>query len=244
MKLGGEDKKKVIALSALGVVAAYLLYTNVLSDSSPTPSAPAPKAASAIDPTAATSPVAPAAQSTQPRPLITNRGSKSDEFHPVFRPKNRTGEQAPNLAEVDPTLHTELLAKVQELKVEGGQRNLFQFGAAEPAPLKGDEPRVAVSRPYIYPQPPPPKAADPGPPPPPPPTPPSFKYYGLATKRIDNKKTAFFLDGEDIILATEGMTIKTRWRLVRINTDSVTLEDTQNKKQQPLQISEDVGGTS
>ena len=35
-----------------------------------------------------------------------------------------------------------------------------------------------------------------------------MKYYGLATKRIDGKKTAFFLDGEHILLATEGMTVK------------------------------------
>ena len=35
-----------------------------------------------------------------------------------------------------------------------------------------------------------------------------MKYYGLATKRIDGKKTAFFLDGEEIILAPEGYTVK------------------------------------
>ena len=48
-----------------------------------------------------------------------------------------------------------------------------------------------------------------------------MKYYGLATKRIDGKKTAFFLDGEDIILATEGMTVKKRYKIVRINAESV-----------------------
>jgi hypothetical protein len=243
MKLGSEDKKKVIALSVLGGVAAIVLYVNFFSDSSPTPTAPR-KAATALDPAVATSPVAPASTSTQPKPLITSRGSKGEEFHPALHPKNRTGEQAINLNEVDPTLHTEMLAKVREVKLEGGQRNLFQFGAAEvPAALKGPEPVItAMGKPYIFPKPVPPEVK-PGPVVEPPPPPPSFKYYGLATKRIDNKKTAFFLDGEDIILATEGMTIKTRWRLIRINTDSVTLEDTQNKKQQPLAISEDVGGT-
>ena len=34
------------------------------------------------------------------------------------------------------------LAKVQEAKLEGGQRNLFQYGAAPPPELKGDEPKV------------------------------------------------------------------------------------------------------
>ena len=46
-----------------------------------------------------------------------------------------------------------------------------------------------------------------------------MKYYGLATKRIDDKKTAFFLDGEDILLATEGMTVKKHYKIVRINAE-------------------------
>ena len=54
--------------------------------------------------------------------------------------------------------------------------------------------------------------------------------------------------GEDIIFATEGMTVKTRWRVVRISAESVMLEDTQTKKQQALAISEEAtsggGGSS
>ena len=60
---------------------------------------------------------------------------------------------------------------------------------------------------------------------------------------IDNKKTAFFLDGEDIILATEGMTVKRRYRIVRINAESVVIEDTDVKREQTVKISEDAGGT-
>jgi hypothetical protein len=100
-----------------------------------------------------------------------------------------------------------------------------------------------LGKPVIYPQPDRPKPPEP-PKVEPPPTPPSFKYYGLATKRIDNKRTAFFLDGEEIILATEGMTVKSRWRVVRIGADSVMLEDMQTKRQQPLGLSEDAGGSS
>jgi hypothetical protein len=71
-----------------------------------------------------------------------------------------------------------------------------------------------------------------------------MKYYGVATKRIDGKKTAFFLDGEDILLATEGMTVKKRYKIVRINAESVVIEDTEVKREQTLKISEDAGGTS
>jgi hypothetical protein len=248
MKAGVEDKKKVGVLAVLMLAAGYFFYDNVLSTpggSSPPPAAPTAVAKRSADldagTTLPTTPEAPA-KSTQPRPL-SNRSSRNDEFHPVLRPRNRQGEPAANLENVDPTIHTELLAKVQDVKIEGGQRNLFQFGPAAPVELpKKEEPKIKVAKVYDYPRPyvPPPPPGPP--PPPPPPPPPSFKYYGLATKRIDNKRTAFFLDGEEIILATEGMTVKSRWRVVRIGTDSVMLEDAQTKKQQPLALSEDAGG--
>jgi len=241
MKLGADDKKKVTWLGGLLVVAAVsYVYFNVLPDSGSSPTATPRVAAPPVNPAGSNTP---AAQSTQPRPLITNR-AKTDEFRPVLRSKNRQGEAQIDPSTVDPTIHIELLAKVQDAKIEGGQRNLFQFGAAAPVePLKGKEPIVKVAKVFDYPRPLAPKPPDPGPPLPPPPTPPSFKYYGLATKKIDNKRTAFFLDGEDIILATEGMTVKSRWKVVRINAESVTLEDALTKKQQLLAISEEAGGS-
>ena len=75
---------------------------------------------------------------------------------------------------------------------------------------------------------------------------PSTTEPGKFQYEIDfaNKKTAFFLDGEDIILATEGMNVKKRYRVVRINNDSVVLEDVELKREQTLKISEDAGGTA
>jgi hypothetical protein len=251
MKLGTEDRNKVIILGVLALGAAYAVYDNVLSGPSSAPQTPSPLRRNA-DLDIATSPLnAPSAssqaQSTRPRPLV-KRNSRGDEFHPVLRNKNaRPDVQQVNLTDIDPTIHFELLAKVQNMKLEGGQRNLFQFGAppaAEVKPLAGEEPKIAMGKPYIFPKPDPPKVEPPPPAPPPPPTPPSFKYYGLATKRINNKKTAFFLDGEEIIFAIEGMTVKSKWRVIRIGAESVMLEDTQTKKQQPLTLSEDAGGTS
>ncbi len=247
MKLGAQDKRKVIALSALLLVAGYLVYTNLLSDPAPSaPSAPNPAAQRSADPDAApaSAPSAPAASSSAPARRAGGRNPKNDEFHPVFRARNSQGEAPLDAMAVDPTIHIDLLAKVQDAKMEGGQRNLFQFGAAPPG-LNGPEPIVKpkpVAQVYDYPRPFVPKPPEPKPAGPPPP-PPSFKYYGLATRRINNQRTAFFLDGEDIILATEGMTVKGRWRLVRIGSESVMLEDNQTKKQQPMAISEEAGGT-
>src|ERR1022692_1889198 len=72
----------------------------------------------------------------------------------------------------------------------------------------------------------------PGPPPAPPPpqAPPiTLKYYGYSSARGDNRKHAFFLDGEDILVAAEGETVKKRYRVVRIGVNSVVMEDTQFK---------------
>ena len=148
---------------------------------------------------------------------------------------------------MDPTLRLDLLAKVQDVKLDGGQRNLFQFGKAEAGGrAKGPEPKIVPKAKGSdgaareAPPPPPP----PGPPVIPPPPPITPKYYGLATKQIDGSKTAFFLDGEDIILATEGMTVKKRYKIVRINSESVVIEDTDVKREQTLKIAEDAGGTA
>jgi len=249
MTLGTLNRKTIGMIGALVLAASYSVYTNFFdtpASSSPRPSPAGQRNAEIADAAApVTSVNTPAAQSTQPRPILS-RNARGDEFHPILRKKNaRPDEQQINPNEIDPTIHFELLAKVQEMKQEGGQRNLFQFGAppVQAAPLKGPEPVIAMGKPVIYPQPDRPKPPEP-PKVEPPPTPPSFKYYGLATKRIDNKRTAFFLDGEDIILATEGMTVKSRWRVVRIGADSVMLEDMQTKRQQPLGLSEDAGGSS
>jgi len=167
--------------------------------------------------------------------------SRGDEFHPSLRSKRK--EDQINPLTVDPTLHLDLLAKVQNVKLDGGQRNLFQFGAAEAAHLAGEEPRIVPKRPRMGPEPPAPPAP-PAPPPPPPPMPPiTMKYYGLATKRIDGKKTGFFLDGDEIILATEGMIVKKRYKIMRINPETVVVQDLEVKRDQTLKIAEDAGGT-
>ncbi|HTS66778.1 MAG TPA: hypothetical protein VMH28_32360 [Candidatus Acidoferrales bacterium] len=241
IKLGAENKKAVWALSILGAVAAIVLYTNVISDStapapSPAKSAVAGRSRAVEMPTAESAPATPARKLTQ--------RARSDEFRPVFRSKRPEDRIDP--LSIDPTLRTDLLAKVQKVALEGGARNLFQFGAAPPPPkeeLKGPEPKIVVAKKYDYPRPVAPPAP-PGPPPPPPPDPPiDVKYYGLATTQIDGKKTAFFLDGDSIILAPEGGIVKKKYRVVRIGLTSVQMENVDSKKQQTVQLAEDAGAS-
>jgi hypothetical protein len=84
--------------------------------------------------------------------------------------------------------------------------------------------------------------ADAGPPPPPPPPPIMLKYYGYSSARGDNRKRAFFLDGDDILVAGEGEVVKKRYRVVRIGVNSVVMEDTQFKHEQTLPLQEEAAG--
>jgi hypothetical protein len=151
---------------------------------------------------------------------------------------------------VDPTLRLDLLAKVQSVEPEGGGRNLFQYCTTCPTeqevaknlgPIpKTDKIAVNGAKPT------PPTTAStaltappPAPPGPPPPPPINLKYYGYSTKRSDGEKKAFFLDGEDIIVAAEGEIIKKQYKVVRIGVNSVQMEDTASKSSQTLPIQQD-----
>ena len=52
-------------------------------------------------------------------------------------------------------------------------------------------------------------------------------------------KTAFFMDGDDILIQAEGSTFKGRYRLLRIGVNSAVVEDMQFKLEQTLPLAED-----
>jgi hypothetical protein len=249
MKVGTEDKKKVAFLAALGLLAAYMVYSSFFSgpSSSPRPLPVASERNTAVDlrgVDGAPAPSMPASTAPRKTPLrMTGNRPKGEEFHPMLRPKRPEDRVDP--ATIDPELRLDLLAKVQEVKLDGGARNLFQFGAppVKAVKLEGPETFLAMGKPFVYPQP-DKKPEDPKPVAEAPPPPITLKYYGLATKRIDGKKTAFFLDGEEIILAPEGYTVKKKYRVVRIGINSVLMEDTESKRQQSLPLAEDTSNAS
>ena len=170
------------------------------------------------------------------------RGVSVQEFHPTLKPKDPI-----DTSKVDPTLQLDLLAKLRNLKSEGGNRSLFDFAGA-PALAPG----VAIaSVPKIHPKiegvlatgpkrPPPP----PGPTPPPPPPPIPLKFYGYTnSQQRQGPKRAFFLEGEDIYVAGEGDMIKSRYKIIRIGVNSAVVEDTTNKNQQTLPLIEELANT-
>jgi len=139
-------------------------------------------------------------------------------------------------ASIDPTLRLDLLAKVQSVALQGGERNLFQFGAA-PLP-KTPEPKVIPKSPAalaaaaesVKPA----EAVKPLPPPIP------LKFFGYSQARPGVKR-AFFLDGDDIIVADEGAVVKKRYKILRIGINSVVVEDTEQKREQTLALQEPIG---
>ncbi len=229
MKLGLENKKETAALAVLAVVAGYLLYANVLSG----PDAPTTPAG--VTPAAVEQPLASA--SAPSRAPSTGRppgqAVRSDEFHPVLRSKRPEDRIDPT--KVDPTLLLDALERLQQVASDGANRNLFQFGTPPPPP----QPKAVLNapEPVITPRPQPP--TPPMQPAEPPPVPIPLKYFGISTARRGGVRTAFFLDGDDIVIAGEGDLLKKRYRVVRIGATSVVLEDTQLKREQSLALADE-----
>lgn len=229
MKLGTNEPKKVILLGGLVLVAGYLLYSNLVSDT-PNGAAPAKKTATTAEAPAELNAPSSAARPSAPRAAQT-RG-RADEWRPVLRSKRP--EERIDPTKIDPTLRLDLLAKLQQVEVSGPGRNLFQTGAPAPVkPLSGPEPKVTLTKAT----PPPTEPVKPAGPPPPPPI--NLRYYGYTSAPGAAAKTAFFLDGEDILVAKEGETLKRRYKLVRIGVNSVLMEDTESKHQQTIPLAEE-----
>ena len=159
------------------------------------------------------------------------------EFRPSLKPKK--GEEA-SRADIDPTLRLDLLEKLQKVGMEGGKRSLFEAGQAPVQLAKVvKEPTKVIPGKIFGPQPPTPEVKPPEPVAPPVP----LKFYGFVNQQRSGAKRAFFLDGEDIIVATEGQLIKNRYKIVRIGVNSAVVEDTQFKNnQQTLPLVEEQAG--
>ncbi len=233
MKLGAEKKNQVILLGVLVAIILVVVYMNFFSGGSDSAPGPAPAAtAVAVNTPPVAAPIGTPLPDTRRR---TTRPSTSGEIK--FRQGFARPEDRPDPATINPTLRLDLLAKVQNVEPGGAMRNLFQYGAAPPPPgppvaLPKDVPKIAINKPPVTAPPPPP-----GPPPPPKAPPMTFKYYGYQVAKTDGLKEAFLLDGDDIILAKENETVKSgRYKVVKIGVNSITIEDTQFKSEQTLQL--------
>jgi hypothetical protein len=197
LKVGNEDKKKVYLASALGAVMLILLVRFLWQTFGPSPSAaPAP---------------APPTVVTAPRPATGPSGSEVAQENATASPYAHQASKIGGLASLDPTLHPEIMRQAESLEYTGNGRNIFsQFSAPPEIP----KPIAPIRQAHV----------DTGPPPPPPPPPINLGFYGYAAEKTGQKQV-FLLHGDDIFIASEGDVVDRRYRVVKIGTASVQVED-------------------
>jgi hypothetical protein len=150
----------------------------------------------------------PAVVVTAPRPAVTSAGSEGGS---AASPYARTAVKVSGLAALDPTLHPEIMRQAESLAYTGNGRNIFSQFSAPPSIPKPIAPIRNAN-------------LNTGPPPPPPPPPITLGFYGYAAEKTGQKQV-FLLHGDDIFIASEGDVVDRRYRVVKIGTASVQVED-------------------
>jgi hypothetical protein len=239
----GAEPKKLAVLGGLAVVLIVVYLINRTPD--------VPQQAASITPQAARNPVpleslGARARSVQsaagltPQAADTGAARRGQTAIQDFKPTLKLPDGV-DVSRIDPALKLDLLAQLQNLPLEGGERSLFEFGAP-PKPIT-PTPTVAKVVPIT---PPSSTPAIPATPPKPviPPIP--LKYYGYVSESRavapGAAKRAFFLDGEDIVVAGENDLIHNRFKIIRIGVTSAVVEDTTNKNEQTLPLVEELPG--
>jgi hypothetical protein len=235
----GADRKKIAILGGLVIVLAVVFLLNRTSDG------PQPQAASPSAPVPTVNPV-PRGNANAPAPsaliqMPPQRGGadrRAEASIQDFKPSLKLPDGV-DVSRIDPSLKLDLMAKLQQTPVQGGERSLFEFGSEPRPPLPKVNPVKPPPLPIV---PATPVAATPATPPKPviPPIP--LKFYGYVSESEGPSKRAFFLDGEDIVVAGENDTIRNRYKVIRIGVNSAVVEDTTNKNQQTLPLIEELPG--
>jgi hypothetical protein len=219
MKLGAEPRK--LALLGGLVVAAIILFVYNSGDSGSTPSNAA----------RATRAVSTPAASTVPLPREHRRTATRGRDRKTLRMQEVTTEA--QQGSIDPTLRLDLLARLKNVKFSGAARSLFETGPAELPPqlankvtvMPGPQPQEAAAAMQQRPV---------GPPQPPPIT---LKFYGFSAPATANgPRKGFFLDGDDVVIANEGETVKGRYHIVSLQPKAAEVEDLTTKSKQSLPI--------
>ena len=133
----------------------------------------------------------------------------------------QTGKKG-QINSLDPTLRTDLLRDEEETQYQSKGRNIFVLQADIPKVIT---PPITTHDPTPIP---------PGPPPPPPI---NLKFFGFANKPGEPKKI-FLSRGEDIWVAKEGEVVDRRYKVVKINPNSVEIEDVLSNNRQSIPLTQ------
>ena len=122
---------------------------------------------------------------------------------------------------LDPTLRTDLLKDSEQSKYENKGRNIFVAQAEIPKEIKP----VIPSNPQV------PQQIINHPPPI------DIKFFGFANKPGE-AKSIFLSRGEDIWVAKEGDVVNRRYRIIKINPNSVDVEDVLSNNRQSIPLTQ------
>ncbi len=215
----GIDPK--ILIGGLVVLAVVLFWYNSRSDEGETAPARTPPVEAAQ--------TAPPASSTLSRTPAARRANNpaNDRSRLRLQPIDATR------GDVDPTLRLDLLSRLSAVKFEPARRSLFEIGAVatpEAAALA-----AMKNKPIINPKP----LTTPSPPPVtgPPPVNIPLKYYGFVKPMEPGQVNhGFFLDGDNVLMASEGQMLKQRYLVVELGPNTAKMEDIQMKQGQTLPV--------
>jgi hypothetical protein len=133
----------------------------------------------------------------------------------VFTPDKYQPLQVEN-----PELRLDLLEKIRKQEYAGAYLNIFT-GRPIPPPV---QPAKVVE---------PPKSDVP---PPPPPLQLPVKFFGFAADPQSGKKRAFFTNGDDVFILTEGEVLLTKFRLLRIGNTAADFEEVSSGRRATLPL--------
>lgn len=210
MRLGVENRKKALAALGLFALAVFLLWRTFSSG--------APALASKTPAPAQVANAAGAARATTA--MRTRRG----------RARSATPPAATEVtASLDPRLRLDLLKASEGTDYEGSGRNIFdaQSEIQIPTPVGNGRKEDRADNT--------PPAPPPGPKGPPPPPPINLKFFGFASRAGEPKKV-FLSQGEDVFIATEGDIVSRRYKVVKINNNSVEIEDLLSNNTQTIPL--------
>jgi hypothetical protein len=127
-------------------------------------------------------------------------------------------------APLDPTLRTDLLKNSEGTEYRGSGRNIFEAQATPPPPPKPVQP-------VVQPQ------AQVGPPPPPAPPPIPLKFFGFANKPGE-PRSIFLANGDAVFIGREGDIVNRRYKILRIQSNQVEIEDVLNNNRQTIPLTQ------
>jgi hypothetical protein len=139
----------------------------------------------------------------------------------------------PMLSIENPEIRWDELERAQRTEYKSIGRNPFSKQAPAPATVAQGQgiAKPKDPRPFIGPQ------KEPDPPPFVPPT--NVKFFGYGTVPNGSSRRAFFSDGEEVYIVSEGETFLGRYRVVKVNNTNLEIEEVSSGRRATMPLVEE-----